>query len=48
MRKETNGYSNGTVYHYNPADFIVNLGRLGARLAVLARHDQAVYVGGHD
>lgn len=47
IRRQTNGYSDATVYHYNPADFILGEHDPG-RLAQLARVELILAVGRDD
>jgi esterase/lipase superfamily enzyme len=47
IRRQTDGYSDATVYHYNPADFL--LGEYDAgRLAQLARVELVLAIGRED
>jgi esterase/lipase superfamily enzyme len=47
IREQTDGYSDPTVYHYNPADFVVGE-HDPARLAALARQDLILAIGRDD
>jgi esterase/lipase superfamily enzyme len=47
IRRQTDGYSDATVYHYNPADFILGEHDPG-RLAQLARVELVLAVGRDD
>ena len=47
IREQTDGYSDPTVYHYNPADFIMGEGD-SERLAALARMDIILAIGRDD
>ena len=47
IREQTGGYSDGTVYHYNPADFILGEHDPG-RLAAIGRLEMILAVGRGD
>jgi esterase/lipase superfamily enzyme len=47
IRQQTDGYSDATVYHYNPADFVLGEGDPG-RLAMLERLQLILAVGRGD
>ena len=49
IRQQTDGYSDQTVYHYNPADFVLGEGRHdGMRLAALRQLDLILAIGRDD
>jgi esterase/lipase superfamily enzyme len=47
IRQQTNGYSDSTIYHYNPADFILGENDPD-RLAALQRQDLILAIGQDD
>ena len=47
IRRQTDGYSDATVYHYNPADFVLGEHDAG-RLAQLARLELVLAIGRDD